>query len=170
MNGLATILVIAIGGALGSLVRHGAEIGAPTVGVEPWVAILAVNIVGCGLMGILFVWLEVRLRRDGTSRLHVHPMRHRLVGHRGVIEEDPTLPAAELARFDQRLRLESGLVHTGLLGGLTTFSSFGLDVVTLIDHGAIGLAVVDVGGSVVVGVAAVLVGLRVGIGMFGKVA
>ncbi|MER0237827.1 fluoride efflux transporter CrcB [Fulvimarina sp. MAC8] len=51
---------------------------------------------------------------------------------------------------------------TGFLGGFTTFSSFSLDTVNMIDRGATGLAFVYVAGSVLLGVAGLFAGLSAG--------
>ncbi|MDY8110652.1 fluoride efflux transporter CrcB [Fulvimarina sp. 2208YS6-2-32] len=48
---------------------------------------------------------------------------------------------------------------SGCLGGFTTFSSFSLDTMNLIDKGAAGLAIAYVAGSVILGVAALFAGL-----------
>ncbi|KAF1018383.1 MAG: putative fluoride ion transporter CrcB [Paracidovorax wautersii] len=50
------------------------------------------------------------------------------------------------------------LLVTGVLGGYTTFSSFGLETVMLLKGGNIGLALAYVLGSVVLGVALVALG------------
>lgn len=47
----------------------------------------------------------------------------------------------------------------GILGGFTTFSTFSLDVVTLIERGATGAAALYAGGSVVLAVAALYAGM-----------
>ena len=49
---------------------------------------------------------------------------------------------------------------TGVLGGFTTFSAFGLESVVLLRRGETGLALLYVLGSVMVGVLAVCLGLR----------
>jgi CrcB protein len=51
-------------------------------------------------------------------------------------------------------------VFTGLLGGFTTFSAFGLETVALLRRGEPGTAVLYAGGSVALGIAAVWLGLR----------
>jgi CrcB protein len=51
-------------------------------------------------------------------------------------------------------------LFTGLLGGFTTFSAFGLEAVALARRNEIGIAALYAGGSVVLGVAAVWIGLR----------
>lgn len=53
----------------------------------------------------------------------------------------------------------SPLVVTGLLGGFTTFSSFSLETVTLIERGQLGLAGLYVTLSVVISVGALVVGI-----------
>ncbi|MGY0653093.1 fluoride efflux transporter CrcB [Luteimonas sp. A537] len=49
---------------------------------------------------------------------------------------------------------------TGILGGFTTFSAFGLESLTLLRRGETSLALLYILGSVLVGVAAVWLGLR----------
>lgn len=53
-------------------------------------------------------------------------------------------------------------VFVGLLGGFTTFSTFGLDTVTLLRAGATGDAFFNVAGNLVIGVGAVYAGLLIG--------
>lgn len=48
---------------------------------------------------------------------------------------------------------------TGVLGGFTTFSAFSLDVVTLIERGAVGPAVAYVLATVAIGILALFTGL-----------
>jgi len=56
-------------------------------------------------------------------------------------------------------------LFTGLLGGFTTFSAFGLDAVFLVRRGEWWLAAVYAGASVVVGITAVWLGIKL-ISMF----
>ena len=51
---------------------------------------------------------------------------------------------------------------TGLLGGFTTFSTFGHDTMRLLTAGSTGLAALNAAGSVVVGVGAVFAGFAIG--------
>lgn len=63
----------------------------------------------------------------------------------------------ELLGPDARLFL-----FTGLLGGFTTFSAFGLEAALLIRRGDVATAMLYSGGSVVLGIGAVWLGLRLG--------
>ncbi len=168
MSGVWTILAVGVGGAIGALLRGLAEWAAPTAGLATWLVILVVNLIGCGLMGFMSVWLACRLRRDGTTRLAAHPRSHLLADLPGMLTDDPTLPAAEIARFNRRLRIESGLLMTGLLGGFTTFSSFSLDVVHLVQTRAFFEAGINMAVSIGGGVIAVLIGLEAGLRFFGR--
>lgn len=58
----------------------------------------------------------------------------------------------------------------GVLGGFTTFSSFSLDVVTLIERGAAATAALYVLVSVVGAIAALFAGLMIARGLFGSAA
>ena len=100
--------LVAVGGAAGAVARW-ALLAAATPPQFPWPTLL-INLVGCGLLGIL-------------------------MGRR-------TRPSTLL------------LVGTGLCGGLTTFSTFAVEVADLLRHedGALGLAYLAA--SVVGGLAA----------------
>ena len=52
-------------------------------------------------------------------------------------------------------------LFTGLLGGFTTFSAFGLETMGLLRRGELGVAALYAGGSVILGLAAVWLGLKV---------
>lgn len=52
------------------------------------------------------------------------------------------------------------LLFTGLLGGFTTFSAFGLETLLLLRRGDMGVALAYALGSVVVGVLAVWLGMK----------
>lgn len=64
-------------------------------------------------------------------------------------------------RFDASLEIRLLLV-VGILGGFTTFSSFSLDTVALIEKGAVSSAVIYVFSSVVVSLVATFAGFAVG--------
>ncbi|MGN6682489.1 MAG: fluoride efflux transporter CrcB [Devosia sp.] len=117
-------LLVAIGGALGSMARYGTGV---LVG-KAWSAsfplgTMLINIVGSLAMGLLIGYL-VR-----------------------------TTPAWQA---DARL-----FVAVGVLGGFTTFSSFSLDAVSMLERGELGLALFYVLGSVIIGIAALFAGLVV---------
>lgn len=57
-------------------------------------------------------------------------------------------------------------IATGFLGGFTTFSSFSLETVTLIERGALGTAAAYVGLSVGLSVGALFFGFWLGRGVF----
>lgn len=54
-------------------------------------------------------------------------------------------------------------VYVGLLGGYTTFSSFGLETFVLARSGAVGYAALNVAAQVIGGLAAVWVGFQLGV-------
>lgn len=67
----------------------------------------------------------------------------------GLAERQPTFgPDARLFLF------------TGLLGGFTTFSAFGLETTDLIRRGELGFAALYSGGSVALGITAVWLGFK----------
>ena len=51
-------------------------------------------------------------------------------------------------------------LFTGLLGGFTTFSAFGLDAIFLVRRGELWVAAMYAGASVIIGIAAVWLGLK----------
>jgi CrcB protein len=73
-----------------------------------------------------------------------------------------------VALVEVRLALTPGArtaIQAGLLGGLTTFSAFGLDTVRLVEAGEHGLAVLNGAGNLGLGVVAVVLGLSLGRGL-----
>jgi fluoride exporter len=66
---MAVVLWVALGGALGSALRHGVNVGAGRAfGPEfPW-ATLIVNIVGCFAMGLLFGLMALRWNASAETR------------------------------------------------------------------------------------------------------
>ena len=119
-------LAVALGGALGSVARHGVNHLVQT----RWplmkfpAATFIVNLVGCAVIGLL-AGLVV------SERIHL--------------------------RFYAR-----EFVFVGILGGFTTFSTFGLDTMTLARTGLTGAAIGNVIGQVVFGLLAVYVGFLAG--------
>jgi len=114
-------VAVGVGGALGSMARHGANVAtARWLGSPTAYATAFVNISGC-----LFIGLLAGLTAAGTLRL------------------------SEPARV---------FVFVGILGGFTTFSSFGLDTLTLVRSGATGAALGNVAAQVVIGLGSVFFG------------
>lgn len=117
-------LAVGLGGALGSMARHGVNVAVTRVSGNPTpYATLLVNVVGCGVIGLLAGLVAVdRVSMTPTTRV---------------------------------------FVFAGILGGFTTFSSFGLDTFTLLREGRSTLAFWNVAVQVVVGLAAVALGYAI---------
>lgn len=115
-----TWLLIGLGGALGSMARHGVNQAA-----AQWLpagfpfGTFLVNAVGCAIFGVLA----------------------------GIGERSGVMTPALRA-----------FCLTGVLGGLTTFSSYGYESFALARGDAWGLAVLNAVGQVVIGVGAVAAG------------
>jgi len=111
---LKQILLVAIGGAIGSVARF--KMSGWVLHATPnWrfpASTLAVNVVGCLIAGLL----------AGLA-----------------VKQDVFTPEARVFLF------------TGLLGGFTTFSAFGLETLLLLKRGEPGVAIANVVVSTVVG-------------------
>ena len=117
-------LLVAIGGAIGSVLRYGAGVGVGALWRDPFpLGTLLINIVGSLVMG-LFVGTMARL----------------------------------LPGWQNEARL---FFAVGVLGGFTTFSSFSLDAITMIERGDVLPALLYVAVSVVGGFAALWLALQV---------
>lgn len=113
------LVVVAAGGALGSLARWAVGLALPPApGAFPR-ATFAVNVLGCLLIGAL---------------MHA--------------EEQRWSPS----------RYRRSFLRTGVLGGFTTFSAYGLDTQALLLAGASGTAAGYVAATLVAGLAAVRLG------------
>lgn len=165
VNWLISALCVTAGGALGTLARVLlAESLQASLGVPAWIGILVVNVLGCFLIGLLFIVLEITLRRDGKSRLRGTSLGQTLEHIPGVVREDPTLDAVDYFRADLRLRLVSSFLLTGFLGGFTTFSSYMLFTDQLVRAGDTRSALLNLAASVLLGLLAVALGMRAGAG------
>jgi CrcB protein len=116
-------IAVAVGGAIGSVARHGVN----RLVHQEWpllrfpIATVIVNVVGCCVIGVLAGLIA-------TGRL---PMR------------------TTWREF----------VFVGILGGFTTFSTFGLETITLVRSGASDQALMNVLLQLVCGVGGVYAGL-----------
>ncbi|TVQ67983.1 MAG: fluoride efflux transporter CrcB [Oceanospirillales bacterium] len=114
------LLAVALGGAVGSLLRYWISgwLNSPE-GRLP-LGTLSINVFGSLLMGVAFVLIM------------------------------------EKARLSPELR---PLLMTGMLGGFTTFSTFSLEAVTLLNEGHTGAALIYVLLSVILCITALYLGL-----------
>ncbi len=120
-------MAVALGGALGSLARHGVNqiVHARWLATRFPVGTSVVNLAGCFIIGLL-----------------------------------AGLLASDRLAFKETTRQ---FVFVGLLGGFTTFSSFGLDTLTLARGGSTTHAALNVVLQVVGGLVAVWVGYAIGV-------
>lgn len=118
------MMIVALGGALGSVFRY--LLGTWTQGLSKSIdfpyGTLAVNLLGCFLIGFLAQLAEARGAFGSESRL---------------------------------------FVFIGILGGFTTFSSFGNETVNLLREGGTLNALANVGANVIVGLLLVWLGRTV---------
>ncbi len=115
------LLLVGLFGAFGAVSRYVLSAwGLRVFGDAFPLGTLAVNVIGCGLIGVLF-------------------------------------------QVDESMRLISSewrvAIAAGFLGGLTTFSSFGLETVRLVELGRHSVAVTNVLANLVLGLAAVVGGM-----------
>jgi len=120
-------IAVAIGGALGSVARHGLNhvIQGRWLDIRLPVGTVAVNIVGCFLIGLLTGMI--------ASRRIALPLHWR------------------------------EFVFVGVLGGFTTFSTFGLDTYTLARSHSSEAAAINVAANMIGGLAAVWIGYGAGV-------
>ena len=119
---MKAILLVALGGALGSVARYQLS-GLVLHHTIDWrfpAGTFAVNVIGCLAAGVL----------AGLAEKH------------------------DMLSPDTRL-----LLFTGLLGGFTTFSAFGLETMHLVKRGDLGVAAANVILSVVAGLLALWIGM-----------
>ncbi len=121
------IVAIALGGALGAVLRYSVvQTTLRLWGTGFPVGTLVVNVVGSLAMGLAVEWLTTRGMSDAWR----------------------------------------GFLTVGLLGALTTFSTFSLDVALLHERGEMALAALYVMLSVCLSVGALFLGLWLGRGIF----
>ena len=118
---MINILLVGIGGALGSIFRYllGTWTQTASRSIDFPYGTLAVNLIGCFVIGFLSQLAEARGAFTSESR---------------------------------------ALVFVGILGGFTTFSSFGNDTVNLLRDGETFNALANVGANVILGLMLVWLG------------
>ena len=121
---MPSVMIVALGGALGSVFRYllGAWTQALSKSIDFPYGTLAVNLLGCFLIGFLAQLAEARGAFTSETRL---------------------------------------FVFIGILGGFTTFSSFGNETVNLLREGGTLNALANVGANVIVGLLLVWLGRTV---------
>jgi CrcB protein len=119
-------MAVAIGGALGSVARHGVNqiVHGRWLATRFPVGTMVVNVLGCLAIGLLA----------------------------GLIASERIAMRANWREF----------VFVGVLGGFTTFSTFGLDTLVLVRGSGAASAALSVGVQVIGGLAAVWVGYVLG--------
>jgi CrcB protein len=115
-------LLVAVGGALGSMARYGFGVAVGQVWRDAFpLGTMLINIIGSLAMGLL---------------------------------------VGSLVRFTPSWQSDARLfVAVGILGGFTTFSSFSLDAISMLERGDFGPALLYILVSVLVGIAALYGGL-----------
>jgi len=121
---LANILLVGLGGFVGSVLRYlaGGYVQQSTKSIDFPYGTLAVNVIGCFIIGFL-----AQLAED-----------------RGVFTSESRL-----------------FVFVGILGGFTTFSSFGNETLNLARDSQMMNALTNVGANVILGLFAVWLGRTV---------
>lgn len=136
MATLSTMLFIFFGASLGAVSRFATqEIFAARTRLPGWVAIYAVNMLGCLILGFGQVYLATDLA-------------------------DETVSGTAVARLISAQNNDRDMFSllVGFCGGLTTFSTFSLDNVFL-SHGKPGQLLFNIFGSVSVGILMAMFGM-----------
>ena len=140
MVAVCTPLLVAIGGAIGAVLRWWGERFVESMGGSLMVAILVVNLLGCVLLGLLFTLLDRRAPKISDVDLPLDDVLGNTVGH----------------------RILAAMFVIGGLGAFTTYSSFGLEVITLFDRGEYLAAGLLLGLSLLLGPLAIGFGCMLG--------
>lgn len=146
LSTLPTCFAVALGGALGTLLRYRIGLAGLRAGSLPWTAFpwttLAINVVGSFVLGFL-------------ARAFVAvPLPPTAVGAAGRVVVSGAAPALPAPVF-------LGLT-VGLCGGFTTFSTFSVELLGLAERGAWARAWAYATASVALGVGAAFLGAALG--------
>jgi CrcB protein len=134
------LLVVAVGGAVGALARYAISVGVPHDDTGAWPWATFLTNLA-GCLALGVLLVWVDDRHDGWTSTH-----------------------------PRRARLARPLLASGVLGGFTTFSTFSVEAVAMVDAGR-GLAATSyVVLSVLLGVLCVLLGRALGTAAFGPAA
>jgi len=120
-------------------------------------------IAGAGAVGAVLRYLVAGWVQQGASgsfpvgTLSVNVLGCMVIGLLGAVFAGPVV-----VREEYRLAL-----MVGLLGGFTTFSSFGFETMALLNEGQVRLAIVNVVASNGLGLVAVWIGYRLGERIYG---
>ena len=117
------LLLVGAGGFVGAIARHAMGGWLMALATQPRFPFgtLAVNVLGCALIGVFAAFAEAIPSLNGPARL---------------------------------------LLVTGVLGGFTTFSAFGLETLLMLRRGDTALAAAYVAASLVLGLVAVWIGMK----------
>ncbi|QDT16109.1 fluoride efflux transporter CrcB [Alienimonas californiensis] len=128
---------------------------------DPEATPLALLIVAVAVGGAAGAVCRFLVSRAAAERFPVHPWLGTLaVNLAGCFLIGLAMyAAAERGRLSPATR---GLIVTGFLGGLTTFSTFGQEAVSLVRGERLPIALLHVGANVLGGLALVWAGRRVG--------
>jgi fluoride ion exporter CrcB/FEX len=165
MPQILLMLSVALGGAVGAALRVGGTrvIHGTVPSLAPWVDLLAINAVGCFAFGWLFIVLEVKFQRDGRSVLRGTGFVSRLANLPGVVTSDAAGDPTVAEDLQGRGRLWSAYLLTGILGGMTSFSAFSVDVFFEVWTRSWSELALNVGLTMCVTVIAMLAGMECGV-------
>lgn len=141
---LPRALLVGVGGALGVSVRGFTEQFFETAAFPAWGAVMLCNLVGSCLIGAFYAALD-----PGFPRA-----------------EDANVLPEELPGLTRRRELLAALFMTGALGGLTTFSTFSMETVHLLESARF----LEAGGSVLASLALGLAGAALGVTLQNRLA
>jgi len=128
--------------------------------MDSWMARIALVASGGAVGSVARYGLDAWIRHLGPATASRFPLGILLVNTLGCFAFGWVVGlAGGLGAVPPERRL---FLLTGVLGGFTTFSTFGHDTVRLLATGATGSAMLNAIGSVVLGIGAVLAGLGCG--------